>query len=655
MRKLFLITLSLFSLGLANAQTWNIGCPNPSDVTATLSNDTLYVRGVGDMISDPSPTFYPWHSIRGNITTFIVEQGVTSIGSDVFRAFPISNLKTIVIPESVRKIGCHAFYSSPLTNVTILTDTIVAMGEGAFYGTWLDSQPDGPIYINNVLYSYKGTMPNNYTLDIMDGTISISDNFRNYGALDGLVAVNIPASVKYIGHQAFLNSINLATINASSSIERIGSYAFFGTAWDEAQPDGVVYFNNHLLYYKGIMPDNTEIIVNEGTIGISTNAFQLYIIENQRKLTAIHLPNSLKFIGGGAFSYSDINSIIIPENVEEIGNGFCQWCNNLKTITMLNPIPINAINCSSNIFASKNGFGISGIENDTLYVPCGSLSAYKNAAIWQDFGTIMEACPPIGISNVRPVFSCPGKVTVTYDLNTSQPTDVILYYSHNKRNWLIAETVTGDLTAQSSGTGKTIIWDNRADNVRFGKFYFKIEVPQPICEGVMINDVCWATRNVGTPDTFVDNSEDAGMFYQWNRRTAWVTTGSVSGWNYSTPTGTTWERANDPSPAGWRVPTLEEIQQLLDYDKVSNVRTTENGRNGRRFTDIATGNSIFLPAFGGRAYGDSIVYGAGVDGRYWSNTQSSGANASLLGFDNSSVYWFNYNRAGGFCIRSVAE
>ena len=34
--------------------------------------------------------------------------------------------------------------------------------------------------------------------------------------------------------------------------------------------------------------------------------------------------------------------------------------------------------------------------------------------------------------------------------------------------------------------------------------------------GVLINGVCWATRNVDAPGTFAENPEDPGMMYQWN-------------------------------------------------------------------------------------------------------------------------------------------
>jgi uncharacterized protein (TIGR02145 family) len=246
-------------------------------------------------------------------------------------------------------------------------------------------------------------------------------------------------------------------------------------------------------------------------------------------------------------------------------------------------------------------------------------------------------------------------------LNTTQPVDVTLYYSHNKRDWLIAPTVTGNLTAQTTGIGKTIIWDNSADNVRFGKFYFKVEVKQaePCTDGVIINGVCWAMHNVGEPGTFVKNPEDKGMLYQWNRNIGWSVTDPMinsndgTTWDSSASTGATWEKANDPSPAGWRVPTIEELRTLLDTDKVSNEWTT----NGRKFTDKATGNSIFLPAAGCRSdKGGTLYFSTGSDGYYWSSSQSAGPTyAYFLSFRSGYTVWDNLSRGQGYSIRPVAE
>jgi len=40
-------------------------------------------------------------------------------------------------------------------------------------------------------------------------------------------------------------------------------------------------------------------------------------------------------------------------------------------------------------------------------------------------------------------------------------------------------------------------------------------------EGVVINGVKWATRNVDRPNTFAETPESAGMFYQWNDKIGW--------------------------------------------------------------------------------------------------------------------------------------
>ena len=142
---------------------------------------------------------------------------------------------------------------------------------------------------------------------------------------------------------------------------------------------------------------------------------------------------------------------------------------------------------------------------------------------------------------------------------------------------------------------------------------------------VMINGVCWATRNVNTFGTFVDYETDYGMFYQFNRPTAWNCDNldeysDVIGYDVSMPTGTEWEAANDPCPDGWRVPTHAELLNLLDINNVTNEWTTLNGINGIRFTDKISGNYIFLPAAGVISGTSSCYNLAGEEGYYWSST-----------------------------------
>ena len=178
-------------------------------------------------------------------------------------------------------------------------------------------------------------------------------------------------------------------------------------------------------------------------------------------------------------------------------------------------------------------------------------------------------------------------------------------------------------------------------------------------EGVVINGVRWATRNVDEPGKFAKKPESAGKFYQWNRKKAWNTTDNiVANWDDTNPEGIIWEKSNDPSPTGWRVPTFTEIKSLCDTEKVSNEWTTQNGVKGRKFTDKTSGNSIFLPAVGMRNIGNGKLYDVGSEGLYWiSNQHKKGLfTYDILHFrSNFRAYWDSSFSSCGHSVRPVAE
>ena len=176
-------------------------------------------------------------------------------------------------------------------------------------------------------------------------------------------------------------------------------------------------------------------------------------------------------------------------------------------------------------------------------------------------------------------------------------------------------------------------------------------------EVVVINGVKWATCNVDAPGTFTANPEDAGMFYQWNRKTAWNATDStVVNWDATYPEGDIWEKDNDPSPAGWRLPTRDDIHKLLDPDKVSDEWTTLNGINGRKFTDKKTGNSIFFPATGIRGRTIGVLLDTGSNGFYWGSASGSSIEeAYYFNFNKGYAHQYGHDRRYGSSIRCVLD
>jgi uncharacterized protein (TIGR02145 family) len=192
----------------------------------------------------------------------------------------------------------------------------------------------------------------------------------------------------------------------------------------------------------------------------------------------------------------------------------------------------------------------------------------------------------------------------------------------------------------------------------FGVDAFGQHSSKTVDEGVTINGVRWATRNVDAPGTFAASPDTPGMVYQWGRKKSWPATGEVTGWDTSSIRGWRWEKAGDPCPAGWRLPTVGEIENLLDDEKVRNEWTApKDNTAGRTLTDKTTGNRIFLPAAGIRKMEDGQLDMPGAYAIYWSSeADSSVAIAFSLVFSRGATGLpiGNFRRIGG-SIRCVAE
>ncbi|MDY4513050.1 MAG: leucine-rich repeat domain-containing protein [Paludibacteraceae bacterium] len=254
-----------------------------------------------------NPTAYS-HNLYINdveVKDLVIPDGVTSIGNGAF--YGCSGLTSVTIPNSVTSIGHQAFGEcSGLTSVTI-PNSVTSIGVRTFKGTaWLANQPDGVIYINQLLYTYKGEMPANTSIVVRDGTTQICSGA--FSGCSGLTSVTIPNSVTSIGHQAFGECSGLTSVTIPNSVTSIGVWAFKGTAWLANQPDGVIYINQLLYTYKGEMPANTSIVVRDGTTQICGGAFY-----ECRGLTSVTIPNSVTSIGYRAFYECDaLQTIFVP-------------------------------------------------------------------------------------------------------------------------------------------------------------------------------------------------------------------------------------------------------------------------------------------------------------------------------------------------------
>ena len=223
-----------------------------------------------------------------------------------------------------------------LTSINI-PNSVTSIASSAFSGTaWYKNQPDGLIYAGKVAMVYKGDMPVNTKISLVEGTTSIGENA--FSGCTGLTSITIPNSVTSIGEGAFSGCTNLTYINIPNSVTSIeSSFNLVNiqyTAWYKNQPDGLIYAGKIALVYKGDMPINTNIIIKEGTASIGNAVFK-----NCIGLTSITIPNSVTSIGNYAFQdCSGLTSVTIPNSVTSIGNYAFYGCSGLTSVTIPNSV-----------------------------------------------------------------------------------------------------------------------------------------------------------------------------------------------------------------------------------------------------------------------------------------------------------------------------
>lgn len=149
-----------------------------------------------------------------------------------------SRLTSITIPDGVTSIENAAFRNcTELTSITI-PDNLTSIGYNAFDNTaWYNNQPDGLVYVGKVAYKYKGTMPDNTTIVIKEGTLGIGDNA--FDRCYGLTSITIPKSVKSIVNFAFYYCFNLQEITFKGTIEEWNAINK-GSAWNSDVPSSCV-------------------------------------------------------------------------------------------------------------------------------------------------------------------------------------------------------------------------------------------------------------------------------------------------------------------------------------------------------------------------------------------------------------------------------
>ena len=304
------------------------------NLTWTLTADsTLTISGTGAMkdytyVHDDAP----WYGNRHSIRTCTIADGVTTIGNYAFN--DCDSLTSVAIPGSVASIGDGAFaYCESLASITIPA-SVTSIGKNAFN----DCGRLASISVDDGNAAYRSQGGVLYDKDMT--TLLLCP-----GGWQGEFAV--PDGVTAIGNDAFNSCYGLTSVTFPESLTAIGDYAF--------------------AYCYGL----ASVAIPDGVTTIGESAFKAC-----DGLTSVTIGNGVTSIGGWAFdSCTRLASLTIGSGVESIGDYAFRGCHLLTSLT-----------CHAATPPAIESLTFYMVERTIpVYVPAGSIEAYRAAEYWSEF------------------------------------------------------------------------------------------------------------------------------------------------------------------------------------------------------------------------------------------------------------------------------
>lgn len=366
---------------------------------------------------------YAFQYMTGSLV-FAQDSTIETIGE---RAFAYYSNTSVTLPDSVLTISSNAFDSSSIQTLTV-SDNLTRIGANALPSTWLNSKPDGFVYVGKVLYTYKGALPEGNAITIPDNTIAIASNAFKSQSL--LTSVTIPEGVRVIGSEAFAACGQLTSVTFPDSLQYIDQSAFNGCSklMVVELGDQITQIGNDA--FSGCIRLQQFYLTKTAAMGVPTNLrtaewgsdnLTIYVPNGSEAVyksvwtgdaSKIH-PISIIDSNGYAIANNQLiqytgsqTELIVPEGVTSLRNFAFKW---LELDSILLPASLTTLGFQS--FTETTGTVSFASESSLTTIPSNAFNNFKGTSIIlpNSVETISEAAFANCINLVE--FIVPNQVT----------------------------------------------------------------------------------------------------------------------------------------------------------------------------------------------------------------------------------------------------
>ena len=358
MKKIIYLILAVLTVALLATTVLAAGTETASgtcgeNLTWKLDNEgTLTISGTGAMAMYSRVEPAPWYEMADDIKTLIVEDGVTIISATAFRE--CSNLEEVSLPNTLVKIGESAFYHCDSLTAIEIPDSVTTMGGSVFSFCIRLEQvklPAGITEINQCMFQVCHSLK---SITIPEGVTWIRK--AAFVECNQLETVNFPSTLQVIDSEAFCYCYSLTEITIPDGVTQIGSWAFENctglvsvripasvTSLDYAFYDcssltGIWVDENNRYYSSdsfGVLYNKDKTVLEElpggfeGEYVIPEGVRDINVMECAG-LTKITVPGS---VVDPLFSgCENLTNVVYQEGVEHIGKLY--HCNNLSSVSI---------------------------------------------------------------------------------------------------------------------------------------------------------------------------------------------------------------------------------------------------------------------------------------------------------------------------------